>query len=123
MREPRDVVWRAFGFGKVVVEMGTVGPILGDPTFAPGVVDQRHQIAQAEQGDGIQPADPGRIVVVGRPFFVEPHEKFPPPIALDAALPCQESRRAEQARDGRIRRSNARRSARTGHRHRHGTRR
>src|SRR3982751_6507227 len=72
------------------------GLFLGYAAFAKGIVDERHQVSQAEQRDGRYPACPGPIAVFRRPFFIEPHKKFPKPIALDAALPCQESRRAEQ---------------------------
>jgi hypothetical protein len=45
LREPVDVVGRAFGFGNLVVELGTINPFLGYALFAKGIVDERHQVA------------------------------------------------------------------------------
>ncbi len=96
MREPIDVVGRVFGCDKVLIELRTTNPFFGYAVFTKGTVDERHQVAQTEQGDCLQPARPGLIAVFGRPLFMEPDQKFPKPIALDAPLPCQESRRGEQ---------------------------
>jgi hypothetical protein len=43
LREPVDVVGRAFGFSNLVVELGN--PFLGYALFAKGIVDERHQVA------------------------------------------------------------------------------
>ncbi|OCK56644.1 hypothetical protein LMTR3_13405 [Bradyrhizobium sp. LMTR 3] len=95
LREPADVVGRTFGVGKILIELRAIDP-LGDTVFAEGLVNQRHQITQAEQGDRPQPADPGLIAVFCRPFLMEPDKKSLQPIALDAALPCQEGRCTKQ---------------------------
>jgi hypothetical protein len=41
-----------------------------------GVVYRRHQVAQAKQGDRLQPARPGLIAVLGRPCFSDPDKKL-----------------------------------------------
>jgi hypothetical protein len=61
LRESIDVVGRAFGCRNVVIELATIGPFLGYAAFAKGIVGERHQVAQAEQGDGRYPACRGPI--------------------------------------------------------------
>jgi hypothetical protein len=56
LRESIDVVGRVFGNRDVVIEQATVRPFLGYARSAKGIVGQRHQVAQAEQGDGLWPA-------------------------------------------------------------------
>ena len=70
--EPVDVVGSAFGLGNVLVELTTISPFFGYAAFAKGAVGKRHQVAQSEQRDRLHPARPGRIIVFGRPLFVEP---------------------------------------------------
>jgi hypothetical protein len=72
LRESIDVVGRVFGYGNVLVELVTILPFLGYAVFAKGAADQRHQVAQAQQGDRLQPARPGLIAVFGRPLFIQP---------------------------------------------------
>ena len=56
MREPIDVVGRAFSFGTVLIELRTINPLLGHAFFTKGTVVKRHQVAQSEQADRLQPA-------------------------------------------------------------------
>ena len=96
LREAVNVVGRAFGFCKVLIELRTIDPFYGYAIFTKGVVDKRHQLAQSDLGDRLQPARPGLIAVFGRPCFIEPDKNFPKAIAIDAAFPCEESRGAKQ---------------------------
>jgi hypothetical protein len=96
LREAVNVFKRALGFCKVLIELRTIDPFYGYAIFTKGVVDKRHQLAQSDLGDRLQPARPGLIAVFGRPCFIEPDKKFPKAIAINAAFPCEESRGAKQ---------------------------
>jgi HJR/Mrr/RecB family endonuclease len=58
LRESIDVVGRVFRHGKVLIELRTVNPFFGYAVFTKGTVDERHQVALAQQGDSLQPARP-----------------------------------------------------------------
>lgn len=86
----------AFGTGKVFIELRPIDPSFGEAPFAKGRIDKRHEVAQPEQADRLQPARPGLIFVFGRPLVMEPDQKFPVAIPPDSALPGEKGCGTEQ---------------------------
>src|SRR5258708_37916805 len=73
--ESIDIVGRPAGCGEVFVEVAAIENLYGYAASVPGAIDQRHLIAQTEQGDCVEPADLGLGAVWAQPRLAKPfHE-------------------------------------------------